>query len=98
MGSLKIGGYRMKSTPRLLLGIDILAFVLLVVAAGMVFFYAPIEAVMGPVQKVFYFHVANAWLGMMAFMAAAVAAVAYLRTKRPIWDLVEVSAVEIGLV
>jgi heme exporter protein C len=88
----------MKAIPRTLLAVDVLAVLLLTAATLMVFFYAPMEAVMGAVQKVFYFHVANAWLGMMAFTAAAVAGVAYLITKKSIWDLVGLSAVEIGLV
>lgn len=88
----------MKGIPRMLLAIDVLAIVLVAAAALLVFFYAPIEAVMGPVQKVFYFHVANAWLGMLAFGTAAVAGVVYLIKKQSIWDLVGLSAVEIGLV
>ncbi len=88
----------MRSIPRFLIAIDILAGVLLVVATLMVFFYAPVEAVMGPVQKVFYFHVSTAWLGMLGFGAAVVAAVAYLVTKKSDWDLVGLGAIEIGLV
>jgi heme exporter protein C len=88
----------MKSTPRLLLAIDAASLILVTAAVLMVFFYAPMEAIMGPVQKIFYFHVANAWLGMLAFGAAAVAGVAYLITKKSLWDLVGLSAVEIGLV
>jgi heme exporter protein C len=88
----------MKGTPRLLLAIDAVSLILVTAAALMVFFYAPVEAVMGQVQKVFYFHVANAWLGLLAFGAAMVAGVVYLVTKKGIWDLVGVSAVEIGLV
>lgn len=88
----------MKGTPRLLVAIDVAALVLVVTALLMVFLYAPLEQVMGAVQKVFYFHVASSWLGMLAFATAAVAAVAYLITKKDIWDMVEVSGVEIGLV
>jgi heme exporter protein C len=54
----------------------------------MVFFYAPLEAVMGAVQKVFYFHVATAWVGMLGFIAAGVSGIAYLRTKNMKWDIV----------
>jgi len=72
--------------------------VLLLAAAGLVFFYAPVEAVMGPVQKVFYFHVAAAWVGMLGFFAAAAAGGIYLRTGRMRWDRVEYAAVEISLV
>ena len=88
----------MKSVPRLLLIIDGIAFLLMAVATVMVFAYAPIEAVMGPVQKVFYFHVATAWVGMMAFMAAVVAGILYLVKRDLFWDLVGLGAIEIGLV
>ncbi len=88
----------MAKTPRLLLTIDAISLVLIVIATLMVFFYAPTEAVMGLVQKVFYFHVANAWLGMLAFITAVVAGVMYLTTKKSVWDLVGLSSIEIGLV
>jgi len=29
-------------------------------------YYAPVEKTMGIVQKVFYFHVASAWVGLLA--------------------------------
>jgi len=64
----------------------------------MVFFYAPTEAVMGNVQKVFYFHVATAWVGMLGFMAAMVVGIAYLRTQDMKWDVAGLAAIEISLV
>ena len=88
----------MGKQPRLLLVIDVIALILVSVATYMVFLYAPIEAVMGPVQKIFYFHVATAWVGMLGFMAAMGTAITYLITKKKIWDLIEVSAIEIALV
>jgi heme exporter protein C len=88
----------MGSTPRFLIIIDVLAFVAMAIATAMVFAYAPIEAVMGQVQKVFYFHVAAGWLGMLAYAAAVVAGIAYLVSKKSIWDLVGLGAIEIGLV
>jgi len=69
-----------------------------IIAVGMVFFYAPTEAVMGNVQKVFYFHVAAAWVGMLGFMAAGVAGIAYLRKNDRKWDIVSMAAVELSLV
>jgi len=84
--------------PRILKILDIITAGLLLIATGMVFFYAPEEAVMGQVQRVFYFHVANAWLGMLGFLTSAVASVVFLRTKNLKWDVVSLSAVEIGLV
>jgi heme exporter protein C len=88
----------MKSQPRLLTVLDGVTLVLLAAATGMVFLYAPMEAVMGAVQKVFYFHVAAAWVGMVSFGAAAVCGIGYLRTRRRSWDIASLAGVEIGLV
>lgn len=88
----------MEPKPRLLSILDIVTVILLVVAAGLVFFYAPMEAVMGQVQRVFYFHVAAGWVGMLGFLVAAIAGVIYLRKGRRYWDIVGLSAVEIGMV
>jgi heme exporter protein C len=87
----------MDTQPRALTILDYVTVALLVLASAAVFLYAPIEAVMGPVQKVFYFHVASAWVGMLSFLVAAVAGVIYLRTGSRQWDIIEFSSVEIGI-
>lgn len=66
-------------------------------AFAMVLFYAPIEQNMGIVQKVFFFHVSAAWIGMLAFLVAAICGILYLTKKRMIFDPIAFSAVEIGL-
>ena len=88
----------MESKTRSLKILDAVSLILLLIATLMVFFYAPLEAVMGLVQKVFYFHVAAGWVGMISFLVAAFAGVAYLRTSNRKWDIVGLSAVEIGMV
>ena len=84
--------------PTVLLILDIVSIILLGVAAYLALSYAPMEATMGNVQRVFYFHVANAWVGLLGFLAAGVAGIAYLRTGKQKWDIIEVAAVEISLV
>lgn len=84
--------------PKALKILDIVTVVLVLGATAMVFFYAPLERVMGAVQKVFYFHVAVAWVGMVSFFVAAVAGILFLIKKNKKWDLVEVAAVEVGIV
>lgn len=86
------------SKPTSLKILDIVAIVSLLGATAMVFFYAPVERVMGAVQKVFYFHVAAGWVGMLSFLFAAVAGIIFLIKKNKIWDLVGVAAVEIGII
>jgi len=88
----------MQTKPRLLTVLDFVTAALFVLATGMVFFYAPLEAVMGQVQRVFYFHVAAGWVGMLSFLVAAIAGVAYLTSSNRKWDIVSLSAIEIGIV
>ncbi len=78
--------------------LDIISALLLLVATLMVFFYAPIERVMGLVQKIFYFHVATAWVGMLSFIVAAVAGGIYLKQGTKKWDQLSYASVEIGIV
>lgn len=88
----------METKPRFLSILDGVTLVLFLVAVVMVFFYAPTEAVMGNVQRVFYFHVATAWVGMLGFLVAAIAGVVYLRSSDRKWDVVGLAAIEISLV
>jgi heme exporter protein C len=87
----------MQEKPRLLSILDGVTVALLLIATGMVFFYAPEEAVMGQVQKVFYFHVAAGWVGMLGFLVAAVVGIVYLRSGERKWDITGLAAVEIGM-
>jgi len=84
-------------SPGLVL-LDIVSVLLLSIATYLALIYAPTERVMGDVQRVFYFHVATAWVGMLGFIAAGVTGIIYLHTQNIKWDIVEVAAVEISLV
>ncbi len=88
----------MEAKPKLLTYLDFVTAAVFVAAVAAVFFFAPIEAVMGLVQKVFYFHVAAGWTGMLGFLLAAVAGIVYLRTHDHKWDHLGLAGVEIGLV
>jgi heme exporter protein C len=88
----------MKPQPKGLTFLTVLSIVLFAGALAMVFIYAPLEALMNYVQKIFYFHIANAWVGMLGFIVSAVAGVYYLVKKDLKWDIVELAAVEISLV
>jgi heme exporter protein C len=88
----------MKVQPKALTFLTVLSIILFFGALAMVFLYAPLEAVMNYVQKIFYFHISNAWVGMLGFIVAATAGVIYLVKKDLKWDIVEMAAVEISLV
>jgi heme exporter protein C len=88
----------MERKPATLLVLDIVSVILLGTATYLALVYAPTEAVMGEVQRVFYFHVATAWVALLGFIAAGVAGIAYLATKDMKWDRFEMAGVEISTV
>lgn len=88
----------MSKTPKFLMFLNILSLILLLVGYYLSLAYAPTEKVMGDVQRVFYFHVATAWVGMVGFVLAAVFSVVYLIKKDLKWDMLGLAAVEISLV
>ncbi len=88
----------MSSQPKMLTFLILLSVLLFLASLSVIFIYAPLEAVMNYVQKIFYFHIATAWVGMLGFLAAAGAGILYLVKKDLKWDIVEVAAVEISLV
>lgn len=87
----------MNEKSKLLTLLDVVSVTMLIIATAAVFFYAPLERVMGWVQKVFYFHVSAGWVGMISFFVAAVAGILYLIKKDSRYDRVELAAVEIGI-
>jgi heme exporter protein C len=69
----------------------------MVIALYMAFIYAPTEATMGDVQRIFYFHVPSAWIAFLAFGVVFVASIQWLRTRDLKWDAIAVSATEVGV-
>jgi len=88
----------MQPMPKMLRILTGVTIALLFGALYLVFGYAPREAIMGEVQRVFYFHVAAGWVGGLAFLVTAVAGAVYLARRRRGWDLLAVASVEIGIV
>jgi len=88
----------MKPQPLALKILNDVSILLFLAALGMVFLYAPLEATMTYVQKIFYFHIANAWVGMLGFVMAAVGGVLFLTRHNLKWDIFEQAAVEISLI
>jgi len=84
--------------PKLLTLLDILCLVLVPAALVLILFFTPTERVMGPVQKVFYFHVSAAWAGMLSFLVAAVGGGLYLAQRKIRWDWLSLSAIEVGVI
>jgi heme exporter protein C len=58
----------------------------IVVALSLVFFYAPLDADQGFIQKIFYLHVPLAIVALLGFIAGGVFAVLHLRSGDSRWD------------
>ncbi|OGQ08061.1 MAG: hypothetical protein A3G32_07895 [Deltaproteobacteria bacterium RIFCSPLOWO2_12_FULL_40_28] len=64
----------------------------------LIFFYAPIEATQGVVQKIFYFHVASAFAMYLGFGLSALFAIGYLLKRNISWDIHSHTGAGVGLV
>lgn len=70
---------------------------LLAIAQWLIFYYAPVEASLGLIQKIFYMHLPLAWWGLISFFLVFLASIGYLITKKTQWDNLCAAAAEIGL-
>src|ERR1700686_5090540 len=68
------------------------------VALGLVFFYAPLEAEQGFLQKIFYVHVPLAIVTLCGFIAGGLLAIQHLRTRDPRWDMRSYVAIHMSLI
>jgi heme exporter protein C len=67
-------------------------------ALALVFFYAPLDADQGFVQKIFYIHVPLAIVSLCGFVLAAFLAIAHLRTGDRKWDMRSYVAIHMALI
>jgi heme exporter protein C len=70
----------------------------LTAAFALVFFYAPLDADQGFVQKIFYVHVPLAIVSLGGFVAGGVMAIAHLRTGDRRWDMRSYVAIHLSLI
>lgn len=77
--------------------IDIAAIALVLGALYMAFIFAPEEQVMGAVQRIFYFHVASAWIAFFAFFITFLFSVMFLIKQDFRFDDIAESSAEIGI-
>jgi len=86
----------MKIADRVAPGLTVLSGLAMLAAIYAALLYAPTERVMGPLQRIFYFHVPTAAVAFLGFAVAFVASIAYLASGRRNWDALAYSAAEIG--
>jgi heme exporter protein C len=72
--------------------------VALATAMALVFFYAPLDADQGFVQKIFYVHVPMAIVSLCGFVAGGIMAIRHLRSGDSSWDMRSYVAIHISII
>jgi heme exporter protein C len=67
-------------------------------AFGLAFFYAPMDADQGFMQKIFYVHVPMAMVALGGFVLGGIMAIQHLRTDDPKYDLRSYVAIHLSLI
>ncbi|MCY0863777.1 MAG: cytochrome c biogenesis protein CcsA [Sulfobacillus sp.] len=62
------------------------------------FVWSPDDAVLGPSQRIFYFHMGSATVAGIAFTITLVASIGYLVTRKPVYDVWAAASAEIGTI
>ncbi len=89
---------RAATLPVASLILGVLSLFGMMISLWMIFLYAPTDAIQGQAQRIFYFHVPMAWVGMLSFIVLGVAGVVYLIKKDERWDWLARAAAEVGMV
>jgi heme exporter protein C len=76
----------------------IATLVTITAALALVFFYAPLDANQGFVQKIFYIHVPLAIVSLSGFVFGGLLAIGYLRTGDRKWDMRSYVAIHMSLI
>ncbi len=84
--------------PKGLRALSISTVVAMTAALALVFFYAPLEAEQGFLQKIFYVHVPLAIISLCGFVLGGILAIQHLRTRDPRWDLRSYVVIHISIV
>ncbi len=79
-------------------GLSLATIVTITAALALVFFYAPLDADQGFVQKIFYIHVPLAIMSLCGFIFGGLLAVGYLRTGDKRWDMRSYVAIHMALI
>ena len=76
----------------------VFVFLLVTYANYLVFVLVPNEKIMGPVQRIFYFHVGAAIACYFSFAIVLFASLAFLATRNRLADLISAAAGEVGFI
>ena len=88
----------MTTYGRGLRGLAIATVITITTALVLVFFYAPLDADQGFVQKIFYIHVPLAIVSLCGFILGGAFAIGHLRTGDRRWDMRSYVAIHMALI
>jgi heme exporter protein C len=78
--------------------LSIATVVAIALSLSLVFFYAPLEAEQGFLQKIFYVHVPLAIIALCGFVLGGLLAIQHLRTRDPRWDMRSYVVIHMSLI
>ncbi|WP_408955603.1 cytochrome c biogenesis protein [Natroniella sp. ANB-PHB2] len=73
-------------------------FIVVALSLYMIFIYAPRERIMGDIQRLFYYHLASAWVAFFAFFVVFVTSIIYLKKRDRISSAISLASAEIGVI
>ena len=76
----------------------LVSLVFILITIYMIFMWVPTELNLGISQRIFYYHVPLAWIGMISIFVVGLSSVVHLLTKNNKWDAIAYSAAEIGVI
>jgi heme exporter protein C len=79
-------------------GLSLVTVATISLALALVFFYAPLDADQGFVQKIFYVHVPLAIVSLCGFVFGGLLAIGHLRTGDRRWDMRSYVAIHMSLI
>ena len=84
--------------PSIKTSLAVITGVMMLVDLYLIFMVAPTDAVLGHVQRVFYFHVPIAIMSFLAFFVVFAGSLMYLIKRTPKWDAIAHASAEVGVV
>jgi len=86
------------SIPRNLIILTAITIIAVAVGVYLALGFAETDLEQGAVQRIFYIHMPSFFGAFLAFGAAVIGGLMYLRTRNVKWDVLSVAGVEVGLV
>ena len=78
--------------------INVIHVIVWAITLYLIFIWSPVDTSIGITQKIFYFHVPIAWLGMLAVIGVGISSLLFLITKNYYWDDLAFSFAQTGII